>query len=235
MCDLFGLSCNEKDRATKSLPIFSKYSNSNPDGWGIAYYDEGKVIINKKPEKAKISNEFYKTIENAKSNIIISHLRNATQGEICKRNCHPFKQKFKNKDWIFAHNGGVSDIAIHNRSEGETDSEQVFNFLLNEMANYQEQGNIRGIYPALINGIKKIFEKHSRSITLNFLMSDGCILYVFHHHFNKQIYYLKREKIYGGTSLLSTQKLSNENWKTLPADRLLLVTRGEILVLSDRI
>ena len=46
MCDLFGLSCNEEDRATKSLPKFANqfgtYSSGNNDGWGIAYFDKTK-------------------------------------------------------------------------------------------------------------------------------------------------------------------------------------------------
>lgn len=235
MCDLFGLSCNEKDRATRSLPVFGRYSEINDEGWGIAYYKYHKAITKKKPEKAKSSQEFFKTIEEAKSNIIIAHIRLATRGHICEENCHPFKQSFQNKDWVFAHNGNVAGITQHNRSEGETDSEQVFNFILDQIQEYQNQGQIRGIYPGLTNGIKSVFEAFGRTITLNFLMSDGCILYAFSHYTGKPIYFLRREKDYGGAFLISTQKLSNENWKQLPPDRLLLISRGEILVLSDRI
>ena len=46
MCDLFGLSCNEEDRATKSLPRFAElFSRQNPQGWGIAYYDDNKAVV----------------------------------------------------------------------------------------------------------------------------------------------------------------------------------------------
>lgn len=235
MCDLFGLSCNEKDRATRSLPVFANYSKINDDGWGIAYYKDNKPIIRRKPEKAKMSQQFFKMIEEAKSNIIIAHIRLATQGDICKENCHPFKQYFQNKDWVFAHNGHVAGITRHSRSEGETDSEQVFNFILDQIHEYQNQGQIRGVYPGLIKGIKKVFEVFSRNINLNFLLSDGSILYAFNHYTGKPIYFLKREKDYGGAFLISTHKLSNENWKILPSDRLLLITRGNILVLSGPI
>ena len=46
MCDLFGLSCNEEDRATMSLPRFAElFSRQNPQGWGIAYYDDNKAVV----------------------------------------------------------------------------------------------------------------------------------------------------------------------------------------------
>jgi len=64
-------------------------------------------------------------------------------------------------------------------------------------------------------------------------MSDGSILYAFNHYPGTPLYFLRREKDYGGAFLISTQKLTSENWKKLPSDRLLLVNRGEILVLSD--
>jgi len=240
MCELFGLSCNEKDRATRSLPVFREYSviSGAEHGWGIAYYQDDEVILKRKPEKAKMSPDFKKMIEEAKSNIIIAHLRLATRGKICEENCHPFKQHFLNKDWIFAHNGQVKGIPTHPRSRGETDSEQVFHFILDKIKEYQNQGGIRGVFPGIMYGIKKVFEKcgRDRDIHLNFLMSDGDILYAFHHYPGKPMYILRREKDYGGAILISTQKLSDdEGWKKLPSDKLLLVNRGEILVLSNNL
>lgn len=235
MCDLFGLSCNKEDRATKSLPKFAEFSEINRHGWGIAHYKGDKAIVKRQPEKAKASKYFFEEINNTKSNVIISHIRYATKGEICERNCHPFKQDFHNKEWIFAHNGSVHGVENHQRSLGETDSEQVFNFLLDKISEYQSQGEIRGIYPGIVYGIKELFKSYGKNINLNFLMSDGNILYAFNHYYSKPIYLLKREKDYGGAILVSTQKLGNENWKKIPEDKLLLLEKGEIIVLSDDI
>ena len=41
------------------------------------------------------------------------------------------------------------------------------------------------------------------------------------------------EKEYGGAMLLSTQRLTDENWQTIPTDRLMVINRGEIVTLSD--
>jgi len=42
------------------------------------------------------------------------------------------------------------------------------------------------------------------------------------------MYMLRREKDYGGAILISTQKLTSENWVELPKNRVICVLRGEI-------
>ena len=50
------------------------------------------------------------------------------------------------------------------------------------------------------------------------------------------MYFLRREKEYGGAMLVSTQKLTeDEDWKTIPTDRLMVINRGEIVTLSDSV
>jgi len=39
----------------------------------------------------------------------------------------------------------------------------------------------------------------------------------------------------GGAILLSTQKVTGENWQEIGTDRLLAINRGEVLVHSDQI
>ena len=73
------------------------------------------------------------------------------------------------------------------------------------------------------------------ALPLNFLLKDGTVQYAFSHYEGKPMYFLRREKEYGGAILLSTQRLTDENWTEIPKDRLLTVNRGEVLVLSDRI
>ena len=236
MCDLFGLCCNKRDRATLSLPLFAERSNRNRDGWGIAYYENNRAIIKKKPEAAIESNEFYESIKNARSNNILSHVRWATHGTNCEENCHPFKIHYKNRDWTFAHNGVVRSVPRHNESEGNTDSEHVFRYIIDYIQEYLSEGHIRGLYPALINALQRIFADYGNDNNLNFLMSDGSMYYVFAHHDSKAMYLQQREKEYGGAVLISTRRLiRTENWKRIYPNRLLAINRGEIVSLSDPI
>jgi predicted glutamine amidotransferase len=237
MCDLFGMSCNAEDRAWKSLTVLAnEYSGKNPHGWGIGYFENGNAIIEKAPEKAKKSQTFFSVIEKAKSSIVIAHIRYATIGDPCVENCHPFKGTLFNRDWIFAHNGTIRNIPHHPHSVGQTDSEHVFHLILDEIEEYQKSGRIHGIFSGIQQGIKTAFNSCGSDNTLNFLLSDGSILYAFNHYDEKPLYYLKRQKPYGGAFLIATQKLSsNEPWKSIRPDSLLIVSNGEILELSDPI
>ena len=93
----------------------------------------------------------------------------------------------------------MGNIPLHPRSLGDTDSEQVFNLLLDHIQSYQVSGTIRGVYPGLIRGIKKVFREFGDGV-LNFLMSDGSGLYAFNHYPEKPLYFLRKEKEYGGSS-----------------------------------
>jgi predicted glutamine amidotransferase len=234
MCELFGMSCNTADRANISLSHLAPYSEESCDGWGIAYYKNGKGILKREPKKARKSPGFFEFADRAKSNIIIAHIRQATHGTVCEENCHPFIRNFLSRDWIFAHNGTIDDIDHHHCSLGETDSEQAFNHIIDKIDEYTSADGLKGMYPGIKKGIQFIFDRYDRdSIRFNFLMSDGTLLYAFNHYPRKPMFYLKRPKTYGSAFLISTQKLGNDNWKKLKPDQLLVLLNGEVLLRSD--
>jgi predicted glutamine amidotransferase len=114
-------------------------------------------------------------------------------------------------------------------SEGSTDSEQIFNHIMDEIECYQSRGEIRGTIPALKHAIATVFERYGDDINLNLLISDGSMMYVFHHYPAKPMYLIRRSKSYGGATLVSTKELTGEHWVQLEADRLLVLDRGEVL------
>ena len=191
--------------------------------------------IKRKPGKAKISTEFSDIVENARSDIIIAHLRKGTQGDACEENCHPFVRHEFNKDWVFAHNGNITPIIPHARSRGETDSEHAFHQILDEIKSYTTEKTIGGIYPGLKSGIQHIFSTYGKDIHLNFLMSDGSLLYAFNHYPRAPMYFIRNEKEFGGTMVVSTKKVESGEWRKIPSDKLLVISKGEILLLSDRL
>jgi len=79
MCRLFGLVANKKVNVKFSfseadLP-FKELGSSNPDGWGIWYYENGNPKISKESnsiEKSLILNDI---IKQKISNIFVSHVR----------------------------------------------------------------------------------------------------------------------------------------------------------------
>jgi len=232
MCDLFGMSCNASDRATRSLPLFREYGRFNRDGWGIGWFDGNAATVERFPNRADQNDRFAELIEEVRSHNVLAHVRWATHGYKCECNCHPFKHHYRGRDWLMAHNGVVNDAISHPMAEGDTDSEQIFFHIMDKVEEYQNREGIRGTYPALKLAIRQILRQYGPDINLNLLISDGNSLYVFHHHSDKPIYLIRRSKGYGGAAVVSTRELTGEDWEELEPDRLLVLDRGEVFVYS---
>jgi predicted glutamine amidotransferase len=233
MCDLFAMSCNDEDRATRSLPIFSEYANRNPDGWGIGWFEGNSAVVHRAACRADWDDAFFDSIDEARSRNLIAHIRYATQGEPNDCNCHPFTRHHNGRDWMLAHNGWVTGAGGHPMAEGETDSETIFHEIMDKVSEYQDSGTFRGKYTALKKAIENVFDLYDGTINLNLLISDGNMMYAFNHYSSKPMYMLRRSKAYGDAILISTKELTDENWEVIPRDRLLAINNGEIEMLSS--
>jgi glutamine amidotransferase len=166
MCELFGLSCNEKDRAVRSLPVFVEKGDWCRDGWGIGYFKGSKAVVERSGEdisREDVKEKFYKMMREAKSKTIIAHVRAATSGEPDPCNSHPFKTRTMERDWIFAHNGSI-DLNYPARPDigSEIDSAKLFSYLIDYMERYvSSAGGIRGIYGGLKSALKKTSRRAS--------------------------------------------------------------------------
>jgi len=232
MCELFGLSCNRKDRATFSLPLFATYHEPYWHGWGVGYYEGTFARVVRNTDDPNFSLSFRRTVQDARSNVIVAHIRLATSGRVCPENCHPFKFRYLNRDWLFAHNGSI-DIDYPSYVDGNNDSARAFSFMMDKIDEYLRDGLFRGIYPAVKYATRKLLEEVSGRRRLNYLLSDSNALFIFCNY--RRMFMLRREKDYGGAILISTQKLTDENWIEIPKNRVLCVLNGEVFVVSDRI
>ena len=199
MCRVFGVIANKEVDIEfsffKAKRPFKSLVQSNPDGWGIGYYEGGvpKVFKEGIEDAGRIENYQFEKVKTVRSKIIISHVRRATKGRKTSMNAHPFEYG----GWIFAHNGGVDEECImgylkeiyRNARTSETDSEVYFLLI---MQSIQERQNI-------LDGIKeaiKIVKSCGSYTGLNFIMSDGESLYAYRDasrqfdHYS--LYYLKR-------------------------------------------
>ncbi len=229
MCELFGFSCRHEESVAPGLRRFAEHSERNPHGWGLVYYTDSGAILKKKAVEARKSPEYYDAIRLAKSKMIITHIRHASCGKINEANCHPFTRMFDGKDWAFAHNGHIEGVGKHPMNAGETDSESAFNILMDSVRDCRHMDN-GVIYNGLVNGISGLYENYEfgRQVGLNFVMSDGNVLYAFNHNPEKPMYYTSS----GNAVTVSTQKLDDSPWELLPPDRLMLVKDGAVYRLS---
>lgn len=143
MCELFAFSGEHPALLRYSLREFASHGadGHNADGWGIAHYVEGDVRLVKETSAARDSACLAFIQDHPlRSDLVMSHIRHATQGALSIRNCQPFTRELGGRVHVFAHNGhldrdGLAGVAVANgfRPVGETDSELAFCGLLERL------------------------------------------------------------------------------------------------------
>lgn len=230
MCELFGFSGNKKRDLTTLLTKFFSHAPDNPDGWGIAAFDEGRTFIYKEKVAADKSNNLLRVVqETGESANLIAHIRLATVGVDEYENTHPFSGTDKSgRTWTLIHNGTIfesDDLSIYSyRQIGSTDSERVFLYLIDTInktidklghdLNAQERFDV----------IDEIMVKLSPKNKLNIIISDGEITYL-HTNYKDSLYVSNSED----GAVFSTTPLDGSNWEHLPFARLVSYKNGELL------
>lgn len=199
MCQLLGMSCKEPATINFSLEGFKArggLTDEHKDGWGIAFFEDRghKIFRDHLPAHNSPLVQSIKE-QHIKARTVLAHIRKATVGEIALRNCHPFARELWGQTWIFAHNGHLENFhpTLNGLypSEGETDSERAFCYLLEQLhENFPLAG--AGNLPAT-NDIYAVLRKLSLEIAtrgvFNILLSNGDILF---SHCSTHLSYLQR-------------------------------------------
>jgi predicted glutamine amidotransferase len=115
----------------------AEQSRHNPDGYGIATFDEGGVPhVAKRPASAYEDELFAREAREEESPTFAAHVRYASSGRKSFENTHPFEQDGR----VFAHNGhiaGLEELESRLGPErplvgGDTDSERFFALVTKE-------------------------------------------------------------------------------------------------------
>lgn len=184
MCDLLGLSFNVPITAKISLDIFQDRGATNPDGWGLAFYQDESVQIIKEPLSANNSSLYNFMERYTRSKTIISHVRRSTRGIPSYLNTHPFYRRCQigseKREIAFAHNGTITQLEQLRFSEftplGETDSERLMCHILDAISTY-----VIGFWEeddfTYIEHILR--ELNDEKNTLNCMFSDGSYFFCY--------------------------------------------------------
>jgi glutamine amidotransferase len=198
MCRLFGQHAPpELDRCEPlcSAPNALRFqSHQHPHGWGIGWYQAGRVRVERGLLPAHADQAFVEAARAARSRVVIAHIRDASVGPVSAANTHPFV----NGRWIFAHNGTVArfrdvdrvradleaeiDPSLRRALRGQTDSERCFLLFLTRLrgrgsAAAATLGQVKTALRATTETIRRIADQHSaRPSSLNFLVTDGRVL-----------------------------------------------------------
>lgn len=205
MCRLFGMISVKPSNASKylmddpcSLYAQSKADPRRPqgDGWGVGFYINGslKTIKSEKPI-FEDHERFRSTVENINSNIIVAHIRRASNPRgLSKEKLLSIdnSQPFSYKNYVFAHNGVINlpdemaallgDWQLNIR--GLNDSEIYFWYIMKEI--FQGRNILealrsfqRDLFRVWLENRDKHPEKDRPFIGLNIIFSDGEKLYAY--------------------------------------------------------
>jgi glutamine amidotransferase len=199
MCRLFGQHAPpELDRCEPlcSAPNALRFqSHRHPHGWGIAWYQAGRVRVERGLLPAHADQAFVEAARAARSRVVIAHVRDASVGPVSAANTHPFVHG----QWIFAHNGTVArfrhvarvrarleaeiDPALRRDLGGETDSERCFLLFLTLLrarrstAAAATLAQVKAALRATTRTVRRIADLRSAPpSSLNFLVTDGRVL-----------------------------------------------------------
>ncbi len=166
------------------------------DGWGIGYFENGRPQVIRRPTAAPEDEEFTAAARRIESFVAVAHVRQASVGDLCVANAHPFTYG----SWIFVHNGTVTgfdqlrrqlvdetDSDLQRHVLGTTDSEQVFVWLLSRLRRAGEAAegpcrNLQLVAREMALAIRVLDERSAATqpaepTRLNFVLTDGVVLF----------------------------------------------------------
>lgn len=226
MCELLGFSSDKAVDVQEYLREFYRHGVHNPHGWGLVRECGEKIEIIKEPVSAaesKIINSVIKKTLPQKN--AMAHIRLATVGSIKPENCHPYSGTDNfGRCWTLIHNGTIySDKKLTkylNVQSGDTDSERIFFYLLDEINRAQTKKPLtaRQRFEIVDNLVVSLSPRNK----LNLIIFDGELMYV--HKNMKDTLCCKTEK---GSIIFSTKPLDNGEWKEYPLAQLFAFHAGK--------
>lgn len=206
-------------------------SHHHPHGWGIGWYDSAGVQLRRGVMPAHADAAFVAAAREARSEIVLAHVRDASVGEVVERNTHPFQHG----PWLFAHNGTVcrfrrvaqvrraleAEIDLRYRALlcGDTDSERCFFMFLSRL-----DGRLRGGAPDLedvrsalrdtVAAVARIADRRpAKPSSLNLLVTNGQVLAVCRRG---RTLHVSPEIATSGVFAIASEPIGARPWREVP-------------------
>lgn len=221
MCELLGMSANvPTDICFSFSGLMQRGGATGPhkDGWGIVFYN-GKGYREFRDDKPSCSSQVAELVKQypIKSDIVISHIRQANSGRVALENTHPFRRELWGRHWSFAHNGQIKAVKKrplgYYQPVGSTDSEYAFCWMLER---------IREQFPAPPRREKTLFQLVFRLCQalnklgiFNILMTDSKYLF---SYCSTKLAWITRKAPFGEASLTDTELTVDFMQETTPKD-----------------
>ena len=222
MCQLLGMNANTPTDVIFSFTGLATRAAEHKDGFGIAFFEDRGLrhFVDAKSARESPVAELIKRWP-IRSEVVVAHIRKATQGRVALENTHPFVRELWGRYWVFAHNGDLKDFhpRLHGafRPVGDTDSERVFCWLMQELA--KAHAGVPGV-DELTRTLRELLPVPARHGTFNLLLGNGQALWA---HATTALWSLERAHPFGAATLADEDLSVDFAALTSPADRVAIV------------
>jgi glutamine amidotransferase len=190
------------------------------DGWGLAYYNEGQLVVHKSGISLLEEIDRITCLLNALKTtpLMILHMRkSAWLNTSSTKHAHPFyigNTVFFHNGVIYDYQGLFHDISLPIDLDAR-DTEVFFYHIMSGKAPLLEQN--------FLNSIDLIKHQHSYS-ALNCLFSDGKSLYAYRDYLKEPDYYSLYKAFADRSFLISSEPLENNVcWEEMKQEELLCI------------
>jgi predicted glutamine amidotransferase len=237
MCELFAMSAGQNYTAQDYLPVFADKSRANISGWGIGFFRDGQVHIEKSCEGIyageQVHDSFQRLARVVDSRIIISHIRCPKAGHQKESLAQPLSDHFLDHHWLFSLTGDPQKAAWYQSPRPiiaeELLAARVFEFIRDGMeAQLQDWSNL-SLYQALAVTCKKLITDYPGEYI--FFLANETVLFAFLNTAQVLIYHPPEAQ---GESLVLTTVSGGltrdpDHWHAYPNPD---PKRGQILIIS---
>lgn len=237
MCELFAMSGGQHYTAQDYLPPFADRARSNISGWGIGFFREGQVHIEKSREEVypgdQMHDSFRRLARVIGSRIILSHIRCPKSGHQKESHVQPLADKFLDHDWLFISRGEAPTIMTYQSPRPLLPEEllaaRVFEFIRDEMESGLANEPRQSLYQVLALACKKMIGKYPGEYM--FFLANETVLFAFLNH--SQVFTYQDPKARGDLLVLTTVTggltSQSDNWRAFSQQE---PNRGQILIIS---
>jgi hypothetical protein len=237
MCELFAMTAGQHYTAQEYLPLFADKSRANISGWGIGFFRNGQVFIEKSCEGIyagdQVHDSFQRLARVIDSRVILSHIRCTKSGHQKESHAQPLSDRFLDHQWLFCF-AGESKTAAGYVSPRPIITEnllaaRVFEFvrdgLLKQMADWPELSLFQGLSVALGQLLSQYPGEYI------FFLANESVLFAFLN--SSQVFIYRPPQALGEFLVLTTVAggltLNPEHWRGYANPD---PTRGQVLIVS---
>jgi len=217
------------------------YAKVNADGYGFGWYNNQQQPCNyRSPMPIWSDPNLHNLGRGLESNLWLAFIRSATEGSSVN---HENTQPFFDDELLFMHNGYIESFTsqvrrqiseylsddIRDGIKGTTDSEYLF-ALLRELLSYDPDMSIEDACIEM-QEILADYVGEKRTALLNFIISDGELIYAVRHainHDSPSLYYTTDDDQFPDAQLIASEPLTPEAlWQPVPDHHILILSNDD--------